>query len=236
MSYFLFDELDFDFQYHLRKAIEFQNWKNNEKEHAIKEYSDFNYEKDCYVPIGSVEFVDGYLNKHFNLQPEPIQIPASLMEERYTKRECGRTNGFQLMNDFHGYFYKGLNRYKDPDGGIYNGEELDGEKMFFFSEIIEIESEWRGFVFKGELVGLQNYLGDFTKFPNVSLIKEMINNFEEQPKAYTIDVGINDSNETFIIEIHDFYSVGFYGFQDYNKIPVMFSQWYYQFLSKNYGK
>ena len=92
------------------------------------------------------------------------------------------------------------------------------------SEYIDIDSEWRAFVFNNELVGLHNYSGDFTIFPDVKLIKIMIKDFNYNG-AYTLDIGVNLKG-TFIIECHDFFSCGLYGFEDYKLLPKMFiSTW-----------
>ena len=99
------------------------------------------------------------------------------------------------------------------------------------SEQVEIDSEWRTFIFKGKIVGLQNYLGDFTLFPDVDLIRKMVSVFVPAPVAYTLDVGIN-KNGTFIIEVHDFFSCGLYGFENFNILPAMFSSWMYQFINE----
>ena len=44
---------------------------------------------------------------------------------------------------------------------------------------------------------------------------------------YTLDVGIN-SEKTFVIECHRFFSCGLYGYCDHNTIPIMFSQAWYE--------
>jgi len=57
------------------------------------------------------------------------------------------------------------------------------------------------------------------------LIKQMIQDYKSAPKAYTLDVGINEKG-TFIIECHTFFSCGLYGFTDYKLLPLMFiSAW-----------
>ena len=70
-----------------------------------------------------------------------------------------------------------------------------------------IDSEWRAFVYKGKLVGLQNYCGEFTKFPSVRQINAMISAYKSAPVAYTLDVGVTDLG-TVVIEVHDFFSCG----------------------------
>ena len=111
-----------------------------------------------------------------------------------------------------------------PPGGNYQ-----------ISKYISIDSEWRSFIYKGKLVGLQHYVGEFTLFPDVRMIKHMIEVYEaskEAPIAYTLDVGINDQG-TFVIEVHDFFSCGLYGFTNHPILPQMFGRWFTQYVNKN---
>lgn len=99
------------------------------------------------------------------------------------------------------------------------------------SKVVDLESEWRAFVFNDELVGLQNYSGDFTLFPDVELIKQMVSDYKGKNPAYTLDVGIN-SNGTFLIECGYFFSSGLYGFADYRILPRMYIQDFNNILNK----
>jgi hypothetical protein len=84
------------------------------------------------------------------------------------------------------------------------------------------------------LVGLQHYLGDFKLFPSIHKIHEMIYQYRDNvPVAYTLDVGIlHNSDDTVVIEVHDFFSCGFYGFSDHRVIPFMFSRWFNEYINK----
>jgi hypothetical protein len=152
---------------------------------------------------------------------KPLNIPDKLIKPEYTKRwiklvkttantiNTGKTPIFVKDNTK----IKGWTNIVETNRGYPPGDYL-------ISEYIEIDSEWRAFVFNNRLIGLQNYSGDFTMFPDIKLIKKMISDFN-YPNAYTLDVGINDK-ETFIIECHDFFSCGLYGFSDYKMLPLMF--------------
>ena len=86
-------------------------------------------------------------------------------------------------------------------------------------------------MFKGEIVGLQNYAGDFMSFPDTYKIQQMIDAYIKAQIAYTLDVGIF-GNDTFVIEVHDFFSCGLYGFSNHNILPFMFSRWFNEFIKK----
>ena len=52
--------------------------------------------------------------------------------------------------------------------------------------------------------------------------EKIINKYIDQPIAYSIDVGINNNNETILIEINDMWAIGHYGFDKnlYTKMCV----------------
>ena len=60
-------------------------------------------------------------------------------------------------------------------------------------------------------------------------------NYINSPIAYTIDIGVDYNCNNYLIEVHNFYSVGLYGFFDYKMIPVMFNRWFYENIRKKYA-
>ncbi len=228
MKTFLIQNLDYDFCWHLVKAVKYQNWFYGEKQYdyiMADMWNDWTTEKDI-IPIGSLEFVFKFLDKI----PEPINIPEELMTDKFLKRYCYYGSKDDI-NINHPWFIKSTTKHKSFTD-IINCMSYDKvpDDDYLISEVVDIESEWRIFVFNGQLVGLNNYVGDFTKFPNVKLIKEMINTYKTSPKAYTIDVGINN-NGTFIIEVHPFVSCGLYGFSNYRILPQMFISGFREFIN-----
>lgn len=250
-----------DFSLTLLESIKYKNWYNNSKDYKSKfintvcdesnnlndiNFADSYYHKK-YIPIGSVEFVSQYLYHFYGLIPKPLNVPLDLFN--YTCRMIW--NGTEKSSKSltrNELFVKSNDKIKGFTE-IIKSEAILPEGNYQFSEIIEIESEWRAFVYQGKLVGLQNYSGDFTKFPDVYLIKEMINDYKSAPIAYTLDVGVtsvqrvnnsrfnnlgrfNSQNNTFVIECHDFFSCGLYGFADHKILPNMFHDWFNEYINK----
>ena len=219
-----------DFSFTLLESIKYNNWLNNSNDIKYKtiEYKDFNF-KDFhkkYIPIGSVEFVCDFLKHFYNKVPKPKNVPKELFG--FANRFIFNTDN-TVMGD---YFIKSNDVIKSHLNGIYGNDKTLISGSYQCSDIIEIKSEWRCFVYKNELVGLQNYSGDFTIFPDVDKINGIIKNYNNSSISYTLDVGINDTG-TFIIEIHDFFSCGLYGFANYKILPYMFSRWFYEYLNSN---
>jgi len=214
------NEITFDFQWELIQAIKSTNWFRNE---IVYEYilSDVDV-PDC-IPIGSVEFTLNYMKKYHNKEIKPLQIPPSLFKKQYLKRECKILHSSQL-DIIEPIFIKSIDVIKGFTQIVNKGEKIL-EGNYFISEVIEIESEWRCFMYDRKLVGLQNYSGDFTLFPDVELIEEMINNYQEAPRAYILDVGINETG-MFVIELHEFWATGLYGFSNHKILPLMYRSWF----------
>lgn len=225
-----------DFSFTLIEAIQYYNWYENKKvyNYLLQKDTILNSKENIKdtIPIGSVEFVLTYLNNYYNINNiKPLNIPQELRKPEYLKRwarivkidnstiNAGNTPVFVKDNAK----IKGWTNIVETNRGYPPGEYL-------ISEYVEIDSEWRAFVFNNKLVGLQNYSGDFTIFPDVELIQKMIHDFNYN-SAYTLDVGINDKG-TFVLELHDFFSCGLYGFADYKILPLMFINTWNKLIKK----
>lgn len=212
-----------DFTFTLIEAIRYHNWVNNEDVYNYITQID-GYEGDIkdIIPIGSVEFVLEYLKNYYSIDDvKPLNIPEELLIPKYVKRKIHKTKtNSNTVNLGSPIFVKDSTKIKGwTDIVEYNRSYPPGE--YFISELIDIDSEWRAFIFNRTLCGIQNYSGDFTVFPDIDLIREMIGNCDNNG-SYTLDVGINQVDGTFIIECHDFFSCGLYGFSDYKMLPLMF--------------
>ncbi|MCP4255497.1 MAG: ATP-grasp domain-containing protein [Candidatus Scalindua sp.] len=208
-----------DFSFTLLESIEFQNWLRNDKSFEVC----FTDEPTMpnYIPIGSVEFVSKYITDYYGLTLKPKNIPIELIGKNWTGRNVINGTEKDIIGE---KFVKSNDRIKSFTEICKTAPKGN----YQISDLIDIESEWRAFIFEGKLVGLQNYSGEFDVFPNVDKIKAMINAYKTQPIAFTLDVAISN-NDTVIIEVHDFFSCGLYGFSEHKILPFMFSKWFYSF-------
>jgi len=232
-----------DFSFTLLESIRFKNWltKNNDIKVKFVDTDPEAKEIDPtilkpmhrnYVPIGSVEFVSFFLEKFYGLTPKPVNVPEELFHHIYSRRPIINGNHKDLEDRKGMWFIKSNDKIK----GFSEILRLDDKHVwnipagnYQISEFISVQSEWRAFIYKGKLVGLQNYCGEFTVFPDPVEIKRMIKAYKSAPVAYTLDVGVND-HHTFVIECHDFFSCGLYGFSDHTVLPNMFYRWFWQYI------
>lgn len=211
-----------DFSFTLLESIDFQNWLRNDKSFKVC-FTDEPIMPN-YIPIGSVEFVSKYINDYYGITPKPKNIPLELIGKNWTGRAVINGTEKDIIGE---KFVKSNDKIKSFTEICKSAPEGN----YQISDLINIESEWRAFVYEGKLVGLQNYSGEFDIFPNVDKIKAMINVYKTQPIAFTLDVAISN-NDTVIIEVHDFFSCGLYGFAEHKILPFMFSKWFYSFVGR----
>jgi hypothetical protein len=242
-----------DFSFTLLQSIDFKNWlnQNKKKEKILVKYFDttpdgvdFNFKiiYKTYVPIGTVEFITSFIKHIYGLSIKPLNVPEELFDPCFTQRHIFNGNHLSLENCGGKYFIKSNDRIKCfseiveckdiGNQGTQYSTKIPVGNYQISDYISDIESEWRAFVYQDKLVGLQNYAGDFTKFPNVSTIKSMIYAYKSAPVAYTLDVAVCDF-ATVVIETHDFFSCGLYGFADHSIYPNMLYRWFNEYIKKN---
>ena len=239
-----------DFSRELIEAINFNNWyySTNEYKYETIDYGKYLKIKEETIPelknkdlcpVGSVEFVVGYMKKNFNINLKPINVPECLF--KYAGRtienaDIKRIRSIQDKNCDSDIFVKsneiikGISGYL-RDSNVQNYINNNPSHTYQLSENIEILSEYRCFVHNYKLVGIKYYAGDFELFPDVKTIKKMIKECDGSPIAYTLDIGINEKHETIVVECHDFFSCGLYGFNDYKILPFMFYWWFKEALN-----
>lgn len=173
------------------------------------------------IPIGSVEFALQFYKEHYGIENIlPINIPEELNQHKFLQRKIipwtvlrDPQEARKLFPGGH-FFAKPAEQIKEFPATTSLYDLPIGRPVFISEEIEKIASEWRGFVYKGQLLDCRCYIGNFKVAPDFELIEEMISEYKSAPPAYTIDVGVNN-NGTFLIEIHDFFSCGLYGFNSH---------------------
>lgn len=208
------------------EAINYLNWYNGQKTYDYKIISmntifqDIDFIFKGYIPVGSIEFVLTYYKRYYNIDDiKPICIPDELNKEKYLLRKVGKGSDIADFDLNKPLFIKNISAFKKETIIDYMRKSFENDR-FLISECIDIKSEWRGFVLNGDLLDIRCYSGDFTIFPNVDIIYDMIKDYTEAPKAYTIDVAVTERG-TVLIEIHQFFSCGLYGFNDNKRLIHM---------------
>lgn len=180
------------------------------------------------VPVGSIEFVEMALSKICKQAAKPLSpicIPPKLTS--YAGRRIdivpAGTDLYQFLTSApkQRIFLKSATRLKCDFADIYSlNRPLPKDSLFFVSDVLDILSEWRIFVYKGEIQDVRCYSGDFWLMPNRHMVQDMVMAYTDSPDAYTLDVAVTSHNVTVPLEVHNFVCCGLYGFSGKNLIRM----------------
>ena len=239
--YFLFQvdhksDLIFDFQFTLLNVLRWNSKidKNYNFDYIYYEVEDGSvsldkHDKKVYknnvIPVGSVEFVTSFIEQVHGKRIRPLNVPKELRDFKFSKRWIYEAQSGEMISAKK--FVKSAEKFKSEPVITTKSQSFTYDTLV--SDLISINSEWRVFISNGQVRGIKNYAGDFYDLPpSREFVESCIKAYTQQPAVWTLDIGRHYESE-FVIECHDFFSCGLYGFSSKN-LPTMFSQWFYQYV------
>lgn len=182
------------------------------------------FEDASRIPSGRTNMVVGwiseltkYMEENGIVVPDPMNIPTDLY--RFTDRNVSVITMGQFRSGHNlPIFIKPHSKLKFFDAGVMRKQSsvsffdhVPDDFLVMTSDVVDIISEWRAFVIDGEIVGLKNYIGDFTRMIDFGFANNIVSQFRSAPISYSIDFGLTSGGETILIECNDAWSVGDYG-------------------------
>ena len=189
------------------------------------------------IVVAYVEGTRDYFDLHKIKYPKPLNIPEELKKFRYRLGK-NMTFGEAKILPNEKIFIKPVSKVKQFSSGIIKVSSLNSlidisnEELVYIGEVVEMQSEYRCFVNKGEIVGIKHYQGDFSIFPNFDHILMMIEEYKSAPIAYSLDVALqthksyNEGIVTSVIECNDFWSIGNYGLDPLIYAKMLRDRWF----------
>lgn len=184
-----------------------------------------------WIPIGSVEFCQEFYKELGVPDLKPLNIPQELWQ--YCRRKV-YVDVFDKIP--HGeYFCKSVDKIKsdindkieandNPQLSPNTLKKLITDKHFYTEWVDDILSEWRVFVLRGKVLDIKCYSGNICQCPSMSYLDYLVELYGNNT-AYTLDVMVYRDSEkkvwTDIIELHDFFGCGLYGFEDHENLLMM---------------
>lgn len=213
-----------DFAFALREAVTFDTWFYGERRYRFLHARHLPERWPRHaVPVGSLEWVQDALTRLTGRPfPEPTYIPAALRTPGWLGRELVRIP--KAACQWNGpRWVKSASQWKGLVDIVSDPRSLP-EDDYWVADKVEFTTEWRAFVWQGQLRGIRNYAGDDTLMPHIPTVEAMIQMATpEMPLAWTLDVGVlrNTEGRTVVVETHPFVSCGLYGWADAQWLPVM---------------
>ena len=255
-------EITLDFCFELLRSFEFCKWRGETVEYKKIELEDLTPDYDGWIPVGTIEIIERYLEVQYHCTtPEKILTPINVPREFIGKESSGFVfegrpeEVYEYLQsrdlDTVPVYLKTMTSLKDHRNGHLGNAlpilDLPEDLVIQVRPEMNILSEWRCFVMDNELVGCQWYSGDFLEFPGRTRIRELVDQWVGPRslggygKTGTLDLAVTldfgrpggaRSVQTVVMEAHDFYSCGLYGFSDYQKLPGMFSRGWREITSR----
>ncbi len=91
--------------------------------------------------------------------------------------------------------------------------------------VLFFQSEWRIFILRGEVLGIGHYKGDPLLFPDAKRIAEIVAAYQDPLVAHSVDVGVDENGETYLVELNDAYALGHYGLPTYRYAAMIKARW-----------
>lgn len=188
-------------------------------------------EEPTAIVVGGTKF----LRKAFSIlkieQPK-VHNPHICLPEYVGRDICEATlEEVKTLTEFP-FFIKPLDSYKLFTGYVINSPQdfmkiasIPLTTKILLSECVEFVSEYRCFVLNGNMVGAKNYKGDFKLIPDFKIIENAIQDYHEQPTAYSIDFGITKDGRTLLIEMNDGFGLGAYGLDKIIYCKILQTRW-----------
>lgn len=167
------------------------------------------------LPLGTVEFVNAYLNKFYDIPViYPIEIPLVLRSDYFLKRQYRIVDTIDVPREGR-WFVKDVSRLKSM---TFIGEMQDNDQVlnnfttYQVSEIINILAEYRVYVVDGRIYAVNYYNGDPCSLPDMELVTRanmLWSTQQDYPKSYTMDIAVTPRG-TCILECHVPFACGLY--------------------------
>jgi len=198
----------------------------------ILQFSQIEYNEDSerygkdMIPVGDIPYIERWLWKNHQKKMIPIEVPEILRKEEFLGRSYRIVDRDKIPYDTGGkYFIKNVSRLKEFNSALYEGMVPMPSTLpaghYVVSSWVDIRSEFRVFVYKDEILAIQNYLGSPLVFPQAEKLMKMVMQYQgddRRPKAYTLDIAVickqDQTTDTILLEIHPFACCGLYGFAD----------------------
>lgn len=214
-----------------------------------QEYIDINQLTSKYqfhIPVGSIKFVTKHLNMKGVQDMYPIEVPMILRTKDYLGRDYVIDTFDKIPKDKH-IFIKDVSKLKQFCGIVCLDSFTDVSKaekdaidnhLWLYSTELPFVCEYRFYVLDDKILTYALYDSAGYEYiqllPDIDKVKQMVRDYSTvpSPEAYTLDIGVTSSGETYIIEVHPFASVGVYTTLLGYELPDMYEKGYLWYLTE----
>lgn len=199
---------------------------------------------EIYQLVTNEDIVLDYINQcltifdKFGKHPELPNYPEVLKPFLGRKIWIDNINSINSNPDKWGVFVKPIKEKAFTGRVINSPRDLIGCGSCYenydvlCSNVIDIQKEWRGFIYYDELIDLRPYNGDWHYNYNSKVIDKVIETFktwEDRPVACSLDFAVIEDaggkQHTIFLEANDAYALGNYGLNHIDYAKMISARW-----------
>ena len=102
---------------------------------------------------------------------------------------------------------------------------VPGDEPVLIQEVVEMKSEWRATILRGDIVNVSHYKGDPVTFPDKNVMKEALLSYTSAPIGFAMDWAVTSDGQTLLVEVNDGFSLGNYGVPGYLYTALLECRW-----------
>lgn len=216
------------------QAYAIEDWLYNTGVEIVryKDFSEIENKLDKTIPvIGPIAEVLLSLEKLGLKKPDSLEMPDCLMSFAKRKIWTSTLQEIHVKEEMWPVFIKPLKKHKLFTGHVisnftdlYKTAGCEPETEILVSEVVKFQSEYRCFILNKNILDMRRYAGNINWYPDIKTIENIVACFENQPVAYSVDVGSINGN-TVLVEVNDSYSLGAYGLSGFLQAKMTISRW-----------
>ena len=163
--------------------------------------------------------------------PQALGIPTELEPFLGRRQWCSTLGAVRTLKNVP-VFFKPLENGKAFTGHVVSAfrdlirtASLPDDFPVLVQDVVRLESEWRVFVLRGEVLGVGHYYGDPLRFPDAGVIKQLLQTQRNPVAAYGLDMGVTAAGQTLLVELNDGYALGCYGLPPTKYARLLEARW-----------
>lgn len=167
--------------------------------------------------------------------PLPLNLPQSLIS--FAGRKVWETTFGAIRQGVEaGYgapvFIKPLLETKSFAGCVVT-ERPELERLQHLADDLRLQaaepvtflSEWRYYVYRGSVVGLAHYKGDWSVVPDSMIVRGAVAAYSASPTAYSLDFGVTAEGRALLVEANDAFALGAHGIDAVAYAKMLEDRW-----------
>lgn len=225
MLKFRLQGIDTDLEIELKRSKEYYDWRNEGKPKDLQTEIIFCNDIDA-CPVGTVEWINEILGNQ-----KPLVPPKEWV---WNKNIYGTRGGIFTGSrvpvdiDSKWVYLKSATIIKSEENGWYRpGQEVKEDTYVWREQFPSpILGEFRVFLGRdGQILDIRNYEG-YTVWPDIHEVIEKADLiFNHYKRAITFDVVVLETG-THLLEVHDYFALGLYGFNNRARLPFLVWDWW----------